>query len=92
METGSHDGAKYEEAMEKMEFSVALTAMWQLIGRTNKYIDETQPWSLAKDEANREKLAPCCMRWRNRGAFFGAAASFHDEDAAADLAAAWPSC
>jgi len=46
-----------EEAMEKMEFSIALSAIWQLIGRANKYIDETQPWVLAKEEANREKLA-----------------------------------
>lgn len=49
--------AKYEETMEKMEFSVALSSVWQLISRTNKYIDETQPWALAKDEANREALA-----------------------------------
>ncbi|WP_066321939.1 methionine--tRNA ligase [Bacillus sp. FJAT-29814] len=48
---------KYEEAMEKMEFSVALTAIWQLISRTNKYIDETQPWTLAKDEARKAELA-----------------------------------
>ncbi|MGG4490351.1 methionine--tRNA ligase [Metabacillus idriensis] len=48
---------KYEEAMEKMEFSIALNALWQFISRTNKYIDETQPWNLAKDEENREKLA-----------------------------------
>jgi methionyl-tRNA synthetase len=48
---------KYVESMEKMEFSVALTNVWQLISRTNKYIDETQPWALAKDEANREHLS-----------------------------------
>ncbi|MDF2720438.1 MAG: methionyl-tRNA synthetase, partial [Paenibacillus sp.] len=48
--------AKMEEAMEKLEFSVALAAIWQLIGRTNKYIDETQPWALAKVEASRPKL------------------------------------
>ncbi|MGG3799677.1 methionine--tRNA ligase [Metabacillus fastidiosus] len=48
---------KYEESMEKMEFSVALSTVWQFISRTNKYIDETQPWVLAKDEENREKLA-----------------------------------
>ncbi|MFS0881632.1 methionine--tRNA ligase [Metabacillus niabensis] len=48
---------KYEEAMEKMEFSVVLSSLWQFISRTNKYIDETQPWVLAKDEANRDKLA-----------------------------------
>src|SRR5690606_14382072 len=42
--------SQYEEAMENMEYSVALTVVWQLISRTNKYIDETQPWILAKDE------------------------------------------
>lgn len=47
----------YEAAMEKMEFSIALTSIWQLVSRTNKYIDETQPWALAKDEENKEKLA-----------------------------------
>ncbi|MED0702464.1 methionine--tRNA ligase [Aeribacillus composti] len=48
---------KYEEAMDKMEFSVALTALWKFIGRTNKYIDETEPWVLAKDESKRNQLA-----------------------------------
>ncbi|VEF50012.1 methionyl-tRNA synthetase [Bacillus freudenreichii] len=46
----------YEEAMENMEFSVALSSVWQLISRTNKYIDETEPWVLAKDEARRNEL------------------------------------
>jgi methionyl-tRNA synthetase len=49
--------AKYEEAMEKMEFSVALTSIWQLVSRTNKYIDETQPWTLAKSEERKSELA-----------------------------------
>lgn len=48
---------KYEEAMEKMEFSVALTSVWQLISRCNKFIDETQPWVLAKDEEKKAALA-----------------------------------
>lgn len=47
---------QYEEAMEKMEFSVALSAVWQVIGRANKFIDETMPWKLAKDETKREEL------------------------------------
>ncbi len=47
---------KVEKAMEDMEFSVALTAIWQLVSRTNKYIDETQPWILAKDEGEKEQL------------------------------------
>ncbi|RHW31792.1 methionine--tRNA ligase [Neobacillus notoginsengisoli] len=48
--------AKYENAMEKMEFSVALSSVWQLVSRSNKYIDETQPWVLAKDEERRAEL------------------------------------
>jgi len=48
---------KAEEAIESMEFSVALTAIWTLVSRTNKYIDETQPWVLAKEESNRDALA-----------------------------------
>jgi methionyl-tRNA synthetase len=56
LETVQTTVAKYEEAMEKMEFSIALSAVWQLISRTNKYIDETQPWSMVKDEAKRETL------------------------------------
>lgn len=48
---------KYEESMEKMQFSVVLAELWSLVSRTNKYIDETSPWVLAKDEADRPKLA-----------------------------------
>lgn len=48
---------KYEEAMENMEFSVALTALWQLVSRTNKFIDETAPWALAKDVEKKDELA-----------------------------------
>lgn len=46
----------YEKAMEKMEFSVALSTLWQLISRTNKYIDETAPWVLAKDPEKEKEL------------------------------------
>ncbi|MCR2803139.1 methionine--tRNA ligase [Paenibacillus soyae] len=46
-----------EDALERMEFSVALSSLWQFVSRTNKYIDETQPWALAKDEAKKKELA-----------------------------------
>jgi len=46
----------YEEAMDHMQFSVALSTIWQYISRTNKYIDENEPWVLAKDEANKARL------------------------------------
>ncbi len=48
---------KYEESMEKMQFSIVLAELWSLISRTNKYIDETSPWVLAKEEEDRPKLA-----------------------------------
>lgn len=48
---------KYEENMEKMQFSVVLAELWTLISRTNKYIDETTPWVLAKNEEDKPKLA-----------------------------------
>ena len=47
---------KVEASMEHMEFSVALSHVWQLISRANKYIDETQPWVLAKDETKTDEL------------------------------------
>lgn len=45
-----------EDSLENMEFSVALADLWKFISRTNKYIDETQPWVLAKDESQKERL------------------------------------
>jgi len=47
---------KVEDAMDEMQFSVALSTIWQLINRTNKYIDETEPWILAKEAENRSRL------------------------------------
>ncbi|KOR85026.1 methionyl-tRNA synthetase [Bacillus sp. FJAT-22058] len=57
LEMNQETVGKYEEAMENMEFSVALTSIWQLVSRTNKFIDETQPWTLAKDESKKADLA-----------------------------------
>ncbi len=48
---------KFEENMENMQFSVVLADVWSLVSRTNKYIDETAPWVLAKDVENKPKLA-----------------------------------
>src|SRR5699024_8678533 len=47
---------KVEEAMDDMQFSVALTSIWQLVSRTNKYIDDTAPWLLARDDDQNERL------------------------------------
>ena len=49
--------AIYETDMEKFAPQQALTEVFKVIARANKYIDETAPWQLAKDEANRTRLA-----------------------------------
>lgn len=43
--------------VEGLEVNAALAAIWQLVGRLNKYIDETEPWTLARDPEKRERLA-----------------------------------
>lgn len=48
--------AKVEAYMDKFSFSQALEEIWVVIRRTNKYIDETMPWVLAKDEATKDRL------------------------------------
>ena len=48
--------ANYEKHMNNMEINVALKEVWALISRSNKYIDETAPWSLAKDPAKADRL------------------------------------
>ena len=42
--------------MNRVEFSRALEAIWKFISRMNKYVDETAPWLLIKDEAKKERL------------------------------------
>ena len=46
----------YEEDMDGLSVSKAIQNLWSLISRTNKYIDETAPWVLAKDENQKEAL------------------------------------
>lgn len=49
--------AEYHKQMNAVDYPRALEAVWNIISRTNKYIDETAPWVLAKDEAKRDELA-----------------------------------
>jgi methionyl-tRNA synthetase len=48
--------SKVESHMDRFEFNRALEAIWEFISRSNKYIDETEPWALAKDEAGKPRL------------------------------------
>jgi methionyl-tRNA synthetase len=45
-----------EGAMDKMQFSIALTEVWKFIGKCNKYIDMTSPWILGKDPRQADRL------------------------------------
>lgn len=48
--------ANFEKDMDAMEINSAIKGVWALISRANKYIDETGPWILAKDEAKAARL------------------------------------
>ncbi len=47
----------YENNMNNFKFSSALSKVWLLISRCNKYIDETMPWELGKIPENKDRLA-----------------------------------
>ncbi|MGM0435639.1 MAG: methionine--tRNA ligase [Bacillota bacterium] len=46
----------YAENMENLKVSQAIKSLWRLVSRTNKYIDETTPWILAKDDSKKDEL------------------------------------
>ena len=48
---------KVERFMERLEYNKALGSVWEIIGSGNRYIDESAPWTLAKDEAKKDRLA-----------------------------------
>ena len=48
--------SKVEANMDKFAFNMALEDIWTVVRRANKYIDETMPWVLAKDEKNKPRL------------------------------------
>lgn len=45
-----------EKLMDGFELSLAATEIWKLVNATNKYIENTAPWALAKDPANKDRL------------------------------------
>ena len=48
---------EFHKQMKAVDFPRALDAVWNIISRTNKYIDETAPWVLAKEDGDKEQLA-----------------------------------
>ncbi len=47
---------EFQEAMDRLELSTALAALWRLVDRANKYIDEQAPWALARDPGKAGQL------------------------------------
>lgn len=52
----SEEVEKYEQAMDNAQFNRALQSVWTIVSRSNKYIDETTPWALAKDDEKKSEL------------------------------------
>jgi methionyl-tRNA synthetase len=48
---------RYAEAMSRLDYAAALEAAWDLVKRTNRYIEDAAPWNLAKTEETRPRLA-----------------------------------
>lgn len=46
----------YENSLRNFRIQDSLITLWTLISRTNKYVDETEPWKLAKDVENKDKI------------------------------------
>lgn len=46
----------FEKQMNDLMFHEALESVWRFVRRTNKYIDETMPWALAKDDSKKDQL------------------------------------
>ncbi len=66
-EVGEHDdellstlrdtATRYHQHLEALEFHLALEELWKLVRRSNKYIDETEPWVLGRGEGSKARLA-----------------------------------
>ncbi|ACX53192.1 methionyl-tRNA synthetase [Ammonifex degensii KC4] len=48
--------ARVAELVDQLQLSEALAAIWQLVGRANKYLDETAPWRLGKDPGRKKRF------------------------------------
>ncbi|AQW21701.1 methionine--tRNA ligase [Lentilactobacillus curieae] len=55
-DTSAEVVANFKKLMNKLHFADALSEVWKLVSASNKYIDQTEPWVLAKDDAKKEQL------------------------------------
>ena len=77
MEVVINTPKKVEELMDNLQFNVALSEIWKTVSRTNKYIDETMPWILAKDEEKRERLRSNVQSCREYPSYFSFNTAFY---------------
>ena len=59
MEIATGAASKVEAEMDKFSFNLALEEIWTLVRRANKYVDEKEPWVLAKDPTKKAELDTC---------------------------------
>jgi len=57
MELANNTINTYNKKLNDLSINVALETVWQFIRRTNKYIDQTKPWVLGKDESKKDRLS-----------------------------------
>lgn len=81
---------RYREQMGKMEINAAIKEIWQLIGRANKYIDETEPWILAKDPAKAAAQYSAAKPAGSVGHCIGSGRAIYPDDCRSDPLTAWP--
>ena len=60
--------AKVNEKMDKLRVADAMTEVFTIFKRCNKYIDETMPWALAKDEEKKDRLQQFSTTWLRESA------------------------
>jgi methionyl-tRNA synthetase len=56
-ETSERVFPQLSKHMDELAFNKALVSIWEIVNASNKYVDETAPWSLAKEEKHRPRLA-----------------------------------
>jgi methionyl-tRNA synthetase len=54
--TAEKAAASYQQRMNELDTGAALTELWQLVTRANRYVEESAPWKLAKDPAQASRL------------------------------------
>ena len=77
---------RIQEKMKTLHVADSIDEIWTLVNRSNKYIDETEPWILAKDEAQRDRLSTVLYNLAESIRFIAAMLSSFMPDTAKNIA------